>query len=76
MIEGLIFVISMFFATAVITPLLGYTLKLDMSSPSALLNSLLDNPAYLATTLMISLIIALVITVMLTKIYRKVGGGR
>lgn len=77
MIDGIIFLISFFFSVTVITPLFGYAIKLDTSSPKALLNSLLENPAYLATALMISLIIALIITILLTKTYKRaIEGGR
>lgn len=71
MISSIIFLISFFFSATVITPLFGYVIKLDTSSPMTLLSSLLDNPSYLAIALMISLVIALIITITLTRIYKK-----
>lgn len=57
-----------------ITPLFGYVVELDTSSPLSLWKSLLENPPYLATALMISLIIALVITALLVRGYKKAIG--
>jgi len=60
----------------VICPLLGYIIPdIDMSSPSAMFNSLLRNMPVLAVAMFISMIVAVIVTLIVMRAIR-IGGRR